>query len=186
MPAKTKPNKKDQINLLPQEGLSATTGGRILLWLLSTFRVIVIVTELFVVAAFVSRFWLDAKNTDLSEKIQNNKSVIESFQDFEKEFKNVQERLAIYNLYSKDKGKIIEAVNSVISSKPPEVTFSSITAGENDIRISAKSVSELGIQQFIVNLNSNENIENTSLGNISASEGGSSLMFDVVITYKKT
>ena len=186
MPAKTKVKKKDQINLLPQEGLSATTGGRILLWLLSTFRFIVIITELFVVAAFVSRFWLDAKNTDLTEKIQNNKLVIESFQNLEKEFKNIQERLTIYTFYSKDKGKITEAIKSVISSKPPEVTFSSITAGENDIKIGAKSVSELGIQQFVVNLNSNEKIENIKLGDISTTEGEFSFMFDIIITYKKT
>jgi Tfp pilus assembly protein PilN len=186
MPAKTKLKKKNQINLLPQEGLSSSTGGQILLWLLSTFRFIVIAVELFVVAAFLSRFWLDAKNTNLSDEIQNNKSIIESFQNFEKEFKNTQQRLTIYSAYSKDKGKIIEAINSVITSKPPEVTFSTITAGENDMKISASSVSELGIQQFLVNLKSNEKIENVNLGDISSSEGGSSLIFDIVITYKKT
>ena len=50
--------RKEEINLLPQKGFEATTAGRILAWILSTFRIIVIITELLVMVAFLSRFWL--------------------------------------------------------------------------------------------------------------------------------
>jgi Tfp pilus assembly protein PilN len=185
MPAKSKAKKKDQINLLPQEGLSASIRGRILLWLLSTFRYIVIITELFVVAAFIARFWLDAKNTNLSDEIQQNKAVIESYQDFEKDFKGVQKRLIIYNAYAQDRGKIMDIINAVITTKPPEITYSTITADETGMKISARSVSEMGIQQFLVNLKANEKIDNVSLGNISINEGEYVYTFDVTLTYKK-
>jgi Tfp pilus assembly protein PilN len=185
VPAKSKTKKKDQINLLPQEGLSATIRGRVLLWLLSTFRYIVIVTELFVVAAFIARFWLDAKNINLSDEIQQNKAVIESYQDFEKEFKGIQKRLKIYNAYTQDRDKVMDAISAVITSKPPEITYSTITADETGMKISAKSVSEIGIQQFLVNLKTNEKIENVSLGNISTNEEEYAYTFDVTLTYKK-
>jgi Tfp pilus assembly protein PilN len=185
MPAKIKQKKENQINLLPQEGLSATMQGRVLIWLLSTFRFIIIVTELIVVSAFIGRFWLDAKNTDLGEQIQEDKVVIESYQNFENQFKNLQQRLVIYNAYAESEGKIIDAINSVITSKPPEVTYTSIGADENQITISAKSVSEIGIQQFLVNLKANEKIESVKLGDISASEEGSVFTFNIIVVYKK-
>ena len=61
-------HKKQQVNLLPEKGFTSTTTGRVLTWILSTFRIIVIVTEIIVMIAFLSRFWLDAQNTDLSEE----------------------------------------------------------------------------------------------------------------------
>jgi hypothetical protein len=182
--AKTKIKRKDQINLFLKR--SVCYHRRILLWLLSTFRFIVIITELFVVAAFISRFWLDVKNTDLSEKIQNDKLVIESFRDFEKEFKNIQEKLNIYTIYAKDQGLITETVKSIVSNKPSEVTFSSITASESEIKVGAKSVSELGIQQFLVNLKANDKFEGVRLGDVTSSEEGSAFSFNVIITYNKT
>ena len=104
MPAKTKTKKTSQINLIPAEGLKATTGGRILSWVLSTFRVFVIITELFVIAAFVSRFFLDAKNTDLTDEIRESQAVILSYQDLEKNFKDIHKRIDVYKIYSQDKG----------------------------------------------------------------------------------
>ena len=65
MPAKKEP----EINLLPQEEFEGSVIGRILKWGLSTFRIIVIIVEMVVMAAFLSRFWLDAKNSDLNEDI---------------------------------------------------------------------------------------------------------------------
>jgi Tfp pilus assembly protein PilN len=183
MPAKSKAKKSDRINLLPQEGLSATIQGRVLLWLLSTFRYIVIVTELFVVAAFIARFWLDAKNTNLSDEIQQNKAVIESYQDFENEFKSVQKRLKIYNTYTQNRGKIADLISAVITSKPPEITYSTITADETGMKIGAKSLSEIGIQQFLVNLKANKKFASVSLGNISTNEGEYAYTFDVTLTY---
>ena len=62
--------KSSRINLLPQEEFAASTLGRILAWILSTFRILVIMTELIVILAFLSRFWLDARTTDLNEEIK--------------------------------------------------------------------------------------------------------------------
>ena len=85
--------KKRQINLLPQEEFAASTLGRVLNWLLTTFRYIVIVTEIVVMTAFLSRFWLDAKSTDLNELIKQKQAVIAASADFEKEFRLTKDNL---------------------------------------------------------------------------------------------
>lgn len=176
--------KKDQINLLP-EVFAGTVSGRILIWILSTFRIIVIITEVIVIAAFISRFWLDAKNTDLSEEILQDKALITSEADFEKEFKDIQNRLIIYNAYSTDKGKIVDSINSIIASKPPEIIFSSLKLDPAGASIQAESPSEISIQQFFVNLKSNGKFDEVSIGSVSSSKDDSTLIFNITVSYKK-
>ncbi len=53
------------INLLPQEEFAVSTLGRILAWLMSTFRYIVIAVEMVVMLAFLSRFWLEWNTHDV-------------------------------------------------------------------------------------------------------------------------
>ena len=90
MAALKQKSKKEEINLLPQKGFASTTAGRILAWILSTFRIIVIVTEIIVMVAFLSRFWLDAQNTDLDEEITQKQALIAASLGFEKRFKQTQ------------------------------------------------------------------------------------------------
>src|SRR5688500_5727921 len=92
MPAHNK--NKTAINLLSREGFEYTQLGKTLAWLLSAGRTIVIVTELVVITAFLSRFWLDKTLTDLSQANNSKKAQIEASQAFEQEFKNAQIRIA--------------------------------------------------------------------------------------------
>ena len=68
--------KNKEINLLPQEQFAASTTGRVLAWVLSTFRMIVILTEMIVIIAFLSRFWLDIKSNDLTDEVDNQKKIV--------------------------------------------------------------------------------------------------------------
>ena len=63
------PAKPIEINLLGQEDLKHTPQGRILNWALTYGRDIMIGTEIVVLLAFISRFSLDRKLTDLKEEI---------------------------------------------------------------------------------------------------------------------
>ena len=61
---------KKDINLLPREEFEQKTVGRFLIWALTVGRWIVIVTELIVITAFLSRFKLDRDLANLYEKIR--------------------------------------------------------------------------------------------------------------------
>jgi len=89
--------KENKINLLPQKGFEKSTAGRVLTWILSTFRIIVIVTEIIVMVAFLSRFWLDAKNTDLRDEIEQKQAVLSATSSFDRDFKEAQTRLRIFS-----------------------------------------------------------------------------------------
>ena len=178
MPAKKKIKNK-QVNLIPQEGLASTTSGKILLWTLSTFRILLVVTEIFVIAAFISRFWLDAKNTDLSEEMKEAKAVISSLSTFESNFKDVQNRLVVFNSFKENKGKIYSNVKTFISYKPQGVYFESLNADLNKITVTASASNEMDIQQYLVNLKSSNKFNNISLGNIALKKDSTILGFSI-------
>lgn len=164
MPAK----KKNKINLLPQEGFEASAAGRILKWALTTFRIMVIATELVVMGAFLSRFWLDAKNSDLNEELNTNKVQVLAYSDVESTIRSNQDKLAIAkSLYSqKSFLGIIDKLSKII---PMDVSFNSIAINGNVLTINASSFTEQSIMQFLINLDSDDDLTDVNLSQVSSS-----------------
>ena len=176
---------KSKINLLPQKGLVTTTGGRVLLWILTSFRIIVIFTEIIVMAAFLSRFWLDAKNTDLSEEISHKKDVLIASSDFEKEFKHVQKRLEVLSELSKNDRLATRSLKSIRTSLPPDIFLNGVSFSENKFNLTGMSPNEKSIQQLVVNLENKENLENVSLTSINSEKNNPDLLeFELLVSTK--
>lgn len=161
------PNKKNQINLIPQDEFEVSTLGRILKWALSTFRVVVIVTELIVMSAFLSRFWLDAKNSDLNETINVSKSQISAFSAIESTFRTYQNKLSIVkSLYSQK--TLNRTITSVLNLIPTDITLITISVTGNTVQIKASSFSEMAISQFLVNLGASKEFGEVNLSQVSS------------------
>lgn len=165
MPAR----KEKEINLLPQKGFESTTAGRVLAWILSTFRVIVIVTEMIVMIAFISRFWLDAQNSDLNEEIKQKSAVLSASQDFEDHFSDTQKRLKVLSEISS--GKLIgtNLLEIVTKNLPPDVILKDISYTNEGISLSGYTPNEQSIQQLIVNLDANDEFQNVNLSEAKSS-----------------
>jgi Tfp pilus assembly protein PilN len=169
--------KKDtQINLIPEVGFAATTTGRILTWMLSSFRIIVIVTEIIVMIAFLSRFWLDARNTDLNEQILQKQAVIAASSNFEKEFKFTQKRLQIFSELESEKGILSDTLDTITLALPPDVFLISINSSSESLALSGLSPNERSIQQFMANLSSSDQIHSVKLQGIKPSPDEPTLM----------
>lgn len=159
--------KQNQINLLPEANFETTTTGRILSWILSTFRIIVIVTEIIVMIAFLSRFWLDAQNTDLNEKIKHRTDVLTASKDFEKEFKGIQNKLNIFSELTKNEGVYNEALDTLVSYLPPDLYLTATNFQGYSLQIEGSTSNEVSIQQLIVNLTSSEKFSDIGLVDLS-------------------
>lgn len=178
--------KKEEINLLPQKGFEMTTVGRVLSWILSSFRIIVIATEIIVMIAFLSRFWLDAQNTDLNEEIEDKKAVLSASLAFEKEFKDIQNRIEIFSNIS-SQAKVSEQLEVITKLLPPDIFLENINfSGQNKNIIVGLSANEVSVQQFIVNLKSSDIFENVSLGKLSSYKNNSELIeFEIELQRKE-
>lgn len=165
--------KELKINLLPQKEFERSTLGRILKWAVSSFRIIVIVTEMIVMAAFLSRFWLDATNSDLNDTILQKKAIITSFTETENKFRTFQKQIDIFTKITSLTQKS-EYLNLITSLTPADVILNSISDSEDSVQIIGYSGSEQNISQFIKNLSSAGKFKDVSLNKIDSSEDNSS------------
>lgn len=161
--------KNKPINLLPQEEFEASTMGRILRWAMGSFRIIVIVTEMVVMGAFLSRFWLDAENSDLNDEIRIKNAQISAQGEFEKEFRGLQSKLFIIKSLSSEK-KSADKISSVTSRIPSDVILSSFSIDGSSMQVKGLGNSELGISQFVSNLKNEKGFKNVELVSLNSSE----------------
>lgn len=164
------------INLLPQEEFAASTLGRILAWLLSTFRIIVIFTEVIVMGVFLSRFWLDAKANDLNELLRKNQSILATTTDFENDFRDIQTKLDTFSKVTSLKTNFSETITKVSKNLPLDVYLTSIQTTDNSIQMKGNSISEIAISQFLANLKNVQDFSNVILMGTNTSQQNNSLI----------
>lgn len=164
--------KEGQINLLPQEEFEGTTFGRALRWAMSSFRIIVIVTEMIVMVAFLSRFWLDARNADLNDLTREKVAVLSSQSEFEKNFRETQKRISIFANLSQNEGFVSQTLDSVTSLLPSELILSTFSFSNGSVQVKGASKSETAVAQFIANLENSEDFDEVKLVGIDAQEEG--------------
>lgn len=134
--------KESGINLV---GKNVSFVDRFITWALSIGRVVVILTEVIALGAFLYRFTLDRQLIDLHEKIKQEQRVISFLKDNEETFRNVQNRISLagnFGAVSQDKVKIL---GDIVSLAPSTVTFNTLSVQEDRVRInfSTNSVSSL-------------------------------------------
>lgn len=140
------------INLLPQNEFEASSWGRILKWALSSFRIMVIITELIVMAGFLSRFWLDSRNSDLNEELKYNTAQVLAYQEVEDRLKQNQAGLAKIKEYL-NKANYSQILKAIAGSLPSDANIISIqTEIDKKFVIVGQAYSEKSIAQFMVNL----------------------------------
>ncbi len=177
MPAKK--NKSDLINLLPQEEFATSTMGRILAWLLSSFRTIVIISEMIVMAAFLSRFWLDAKNNDLKDSITQRQAVVSSYATLEKNFRTAQKKLSIFALVADPKPNQHSIVETSGSILPSDMTMTSISFSNKDVSFKGTSGSEKSIASYTASLKNTNLFSELAISQVNYDPEKSLLNFEI-------
>lgn len=169
-------SKEKYINLLPKDKFSSSTLGRILTWLLSTFRFIVIAVEMVVMLAFLSRFWLDSKNSDLNDEIEQKQAQITASSQIENEFRDIQKRLSIYQGLISTQPSFSNDIKSLTNLIPEDTVLSSISLSEAEDSLSGTSASEKSIAQLIANLQNMDGVKDVSVAQISANKDDPTLI----------
>jgi len=167
--------RQPSINLLPSDDLPVTLGGRVLRWLLTTFRFMVIVVELIVIMGFLSRFVLDTQNSDLTDEINQKNALIESYLPFENEFKRTQTQLAILADYGNKNYNSTGILGHIASILSPSVQLTSFANRGGRLEIRLTSASESAVSQFIAKLSQYPDVNNVFVSQVE-NRGGSSLV----------
>lgn len=175
--------KSRPINLLPQEEFESSVLGRVLRWAMGTFRIIVIVTEMVVMGAFLSRFWLDAQNSDLNDQVKTAAAEISAQADFENQFRQVQTRLKIFKDISAN-AQSSKKLDLIASKIPSDIVLSSVTISSTSSDIKGNSGSETSIAQLISNLKAEPTFKQVALGSLGSSDASpGQTSFSIQITF---
>ena len=160
-----------EISLLPQEENLNSSTAKFLHWATTVGRYVIVFTELIVICAFISRFWLDRENADLSEVIRQQKAILETTETFEKDFSMLRKRLDKIKLFYAQQPPYDQNLLSLVKSTPPQIIYDSLVVGhdeDNHVSVTAtlSSSSETAIVDFITNLILNPNVQKVDVKNI--------------------
>ncbi|MBN1263578.1 MAG: PilN domain-containing protein [Candidatus Pacebacteria bacterium] len=170
---------KREINLLPQEGWERKPIARVVRWVLTIGRYIVITTELIVIIAFISRFKLDRDLSDLYEEIEIKQARVKSSEKFEEEFRLTQNRLKVLKEIEKGKNSFSQIILELTSSIPLNITLNSLEIDKDKLSIDGFSLSESSLAVLINNLKKSDFFGEIEVTRISK---GSSLTIDFELT----
>lgn len=175
--------KNKAINLLPQEEFNISTTGRVLKWATGTFRIIVIITEMVVMGAFLSRFWLDAQNSELTNSIKVKSAQVAGENALETQFRSIQSKLNIFGQINQTHN-FSQKITGITSKLPTGVILSGISILDNSAQVKGVSTSEAQIAQFVTNLQTDKLIKKVEVEQISSSEvNQTETIFSIKIIY---
>lgn len=155
-----------KINLLGDSEMEHTAVGRIVTWAVTYGRYIMIGTEIVVLLAFISRFSLDRKLTDLKEETSQKQAIIEANVGFEKEVRGLQERLTKIKVLLNPPLHPMDTLTSVQSYLPADVTLTSLDIVNGTVRIEGIAATPMGFAVFMNNLQTSPNFTNIEVGDI--------------------
>jgi Tfp pilus assembly protein PilN len=135
-------SKKDTVNLLSRHDFQLTTWGKVANWSLTIGRWIVVVTELIVILAFISRFKLDQDIINLEDEIAQKQAIIEASADQEEIFRNTQKRLSVLSSATAQDRQLKDTFTQINLSLPVDVVITSMNISDNELSINAYSVAE--------------------------------------------
>lgn len=160
------------MSFLPDEYDVNSFPARAARWLTTVGRFVIVFTELIVIGAFISRFWLDRTNSDLSESVRQQKAILESTVDFEKEYSLLQQRLKYISNFYKTQPEFKNKLTTLVNSTPPEIIYDRLDISQDpktadmSAKVSLFSYSESAIIDFVTNLIANPKIATVNIQTI--------------------
>lgn len=158
------PNNLPSINLAGNK--QTPFFDKFLNWSLTIGRLIVIVTEVAAVIAFIYRFSLDEKLVNLHDLIKQKQNIISVLKNDENRYRNLQDRIALASTFSVKGAKTNQTVVDIISLTPAQVRIANLILNKDRVNIKADVVSVSSLENFIDSLRTYQGIKSISLDNI--------------------
>ena len=155
------------INLLPKTEFELSFWGRFIKWALSSGRYIIILTELVVIIAFMSRFKLDRDVSDIGDAILGKQTLLEASSNTEKTLRLVQSKLD----WANQKVSAAPKINFILD-KVFNANIVSLSIKGADVTVVAKTVSEANLGNLINRLSEDKTFKTVELSDIGTDVDG--------------
>jgi len=160
------PANNTSINLLGESEMEHTPVGRIVGWAITYGRYIMIGTEIVVLLAFISRFSLDRKLTDLKDEITQKQAIIEANSSFENDVRTLQNKLAMVKTLTASPVSSLDILTLFETLLPSGVYLQSFDLSKDLLTVQATAGSTYAFSQFIANLQAAKSLTAIDIGDI--------------------
>ncbi len=158
------PNNSPTINLVKNKKIPFI--DKFMNWALTVGRLLVILTELVAVAAFVYRFSLDEKIIDLHDAIKQKQAIVSLLKNDEQKYRSLQDRIALASSFSDKNTKTSKAVLDIIDFIPGNIKLNDLTLNKDRININLNVSSISSLSDFVNPLKAYPEIKSVSIDNI--------------------
>jgi hypothetical protein len=162
------PNNFPSINLAKNKQISLF--DKFIDWTLTVGRLIVIVTEIIAVTAFIYRFSLDDKLIRLRDLIKSKHTMISSMKDNESLYRNIQDRIALaakFSIKAAKPNQTTKAIKDIVDAMPKQISIEKLDLNENQVKIGIGVVSVPSLSSFVESLRGHGGIKSVSIDDIS-------------------
>lgn len=157
-------NSPQSINLIKNKQIPLF--DKFMNWALTVGRLIVILTEIVAVLAFIYRFSLDEKLIDLHSAIKQKQALVSLQKQDENKYRNLQDRIALASDLSEKNAKTNKIILDLIGLIPQGARIDSLTFSKNKLTINANINSVSSLTDFVSVLKDYPDIKAVSIDNI--------------------
>lgn len=154
-------------------------------WALTFGRVVVIVTEITALSAFLYRFSLDRQLIDLHDQIELKDTYVRALKANEEKYRNLQERLALSTILGQNATETVKVFKDIIAFAPLDFIINNLRISEDSIRIDANVQSVSSLTNFIKNLKRYPSVESVSLDTIENKTSRATIVVSITANFKK-
>jgi len=166
------PAEHPTINLLGQDTSANSPWNRIMDWISTYGRYIMITTELIVLIAFASRFTLDRKLTDLKEDIAEKQEILEVNADLEKNIRTVQKKIDTVKILIQQQPVPINTLILIQTLLPLGTQLESLTIDKEKVTAAVIADTAGSFTQLLANLSVSKKLTNIEVGKVGKNQYG--------------
>jgi len=146
------------INLMPGSEESQGSIGSAIHWALTIGRYLVIFTEIVAIAIFILSIKLSADKQDLKESVSNLTKQVAAQEDFEKEFRSVQDRINEVKDQRSSHFLNNKVLSEFLTLLPQGMTLETLELAENEITFSGSFATPKELQTLILTFSQSDTI----------------------------
>jgi Tfp pilus assembly protein PilO len=154
---------------------------KIMNWTLTVGRLIVILTEIIAVSAFLYRFSLDDQLADLHSSIKEKKQIISNLSKDESKYRNLQNLISLVSNLSTGATKIDQNITDITGLIPSSITNANLSFDSTQMGMGAEISSTSTLKELMDSFSKYNGAESISINNL---ESKSSTGLSVNITVK--
>jgi len=153
-------------------------------WALTIGRLLVILTEIVALSAFIYRFSLDRQLIDLHSKITQEQAIVNYLKDNEKTYRNLQDRLSIATTYSTLGVSRFKVFRDIVGFAPLGMSFNNLTLHEDRVKIDANVDSVSSLKIFVNSVKNYSEIDSVSIDRIENKPSSAVITISLTATLK--